>query len=965
MEEYNLHDFLPLYNPISSSKFNKDINNLKEFRRYKLDREEIFPQNPGDLMTHQKMIATFMSPRSQYDSLLLVHEMGTGKTCTAVSVAEEFIKYQLRSEYEGNAVTSIGKIIILTKGEGLQDNFINEIANVCTSNKYVDGAERYIKQNKFKKIKKNVKSKYSFNTFEVFTKNLRKLQNKEKSTLYENTLFIIDEAHNLRKSDEETAYMEIYNLFQLLKTRKVLLLTGTPMKDQPEEIIDLLNLIIKKDKLSYSDLKNLKTFKKKIRGHVSYLRAMMSDVSYINQGQLIAPLKHLKVYPVAMDKFQERHYMKAKNLDETEKSIFSQSRQASLLVFPDGTYGSLGFQNNIREISTGYFKFASPTVAETLYNNLHQYSAKYADLINKLDQNYNDLKSSFVFSEFVKGSGLITLSLLLDLNGFQRARPDVDYKTKEKRYIILTQTTTSDAQKRSLIKTFNHSRNMHGEYISVILGSRVVMEGFSFKNIQAEYILTPHWNYSETSQIIARGLRVGSHSDLLNKNIIPEVKIYHYISISDRIKDSIDFHMYEISEPKDEAIQKVMRALKEASFDCELNKDRNLVANNMLNKTRSCEYQECNYTCDNNTIGDIDHRNYKLLYFTTSKSFYSLRQWLLTNVSKGPLTLKFIIDQTKHTTFEIFLVVKDIIESGQVLFSRPEGNYYLNQKNNVFFPSISYLDSDPMLDQFYYKNTVVFNGKSIDQMLYENQENYMVNVVRQIFTKQSLTELQQEVVKLPLFLQEKLLLSCITVKDRKLDPDVQFKRDMILNNYRLYYKIHNNKAFAWLDANAYKCSDDLKKWRICTEQEREEVVNMKNYTTTSKNPYGYIGLLNRTSNDFCLKRVPQSGEPVDDKRMKSVGKRCKNYHKIELVDILNRVELNPPLEFDFDEGDKQTMKKALKDIVKDGGRLKDYKRVAFWDGQGIPVLCENIFKVFMDKQLVVDDPTCGTAKKVR
>jgi hypothetical protein len=139
--EYKLHDFLPLYNKIQTMVFDRDINSLTEFVKYKLPREEEFPQHPGDLMLHQKLISSFMNPHTLYDGLLLVHEMGTGKTCTAVGVAEQFI----RNTYTKFPTTNMKKIIVLTKGKGLQSNFINEIANVCTSGQYLEGLDKYIR----------------------------------------------------------------------------------------------------------------------------------------------------------------------------------------------------------------------------------------------------------------------------------------------------------------------------------------------------------------------------------------------------------------------------------------------------------------------------------------------------------------------------------------------------------------------------------------------------------------------------------------------------------------------------------------------------------------------------------------------------------------------------------------------------------------------------------------------------
>lgn len=972
MEDYKLHDFLPLYNDLQTQDFNRDINSLKEFIKYKLPREEEFPQHPGDLMLHQKLISNFINPNTSYDGLLLVHEMGTGKTCTAVGVAEKFIN----NSNNTFPSTTLKKIIVLTKGKGLQNNFINEIANVCTSGQYLQGLDKYVR-NRDKRIKKNVKVNYTFDTFEIFAKNLKKISNREKTLSYENTLFIIDEAHNLRMSsdlEEQNIYTEISNLFKLLKNRKILLLTGTPMKDQPEEVINLLNIFLR-DNLTIEDLNNTPIFKQKISGYISYLRAMMSDVTRKEEGEMLGTLNHFKVYPVIMDKFQSKVYLEAKQKDDEERSIFNYSRQASSFVFPDGTYGKIGFEKNVISHSTGY-SFVS-NIKTKLQTQLHKYSAKYADLLEKLDKDYTSGKLSFVFSEFVKGSGLIVLSLLLELNGYTRATVDSNFSKPQKRYVIFTNETSTDTQTRKLINIFNNSKNMKGEYISTIIGSRVIMEGFSFKNIQSEYILTPHWNYSETSQIIARGLRVGSHLDLLKSGIIPEVKIYHYTALpnNDNIQDSIDLHMYEISEKKDFAIQQVIRTLKEAAFDCELNKTRNEVTNSMLNGSRSCEYQMCEYKCDNTfkiNPGDSNPRNYRLLYFRYSDEYYLLKSSIISKIIQGPITIEELISQSGYTQFEIVCVLGDLLNFQEILFTRPEGSYYLKNFKNLWFASTQDIEGEPELLNFYIKYTTIFMGKSIDELIYIHQKKFMVSLINKIFTSKNLSELQEGVVQLPLYLQEKLLCYSISCKDRNTPNN--FVRDMVLNNFKLYYVILENKSFVWLNTDQPKCTLDLnnyQNWTVCGENDQKQIEQVKKERqnvvhTTTNNPYGYIGLLNRSSNDFCLKKIEDSQQP--DKRKRNVGKRCQNWKKKDLIDLVaNRLKVNPDEDFDFDESDVTRMKKDPKfsNILITNGSLRDYKRIAFWNAQDVNYLCTKIMQNFMDKKLVVDDPNCGTSKKIR
>lgn len=197
---------------------------------------------------------------------------------------------------------------------------------------------------------------------------------------------------------------------------------------------------------------------------------------------------------------------------------------------------------------------------------------------------------------------------------------------------------------------------------------------------------------------------------------------------------------------------------------------------------------------------------------------------------------------------------------------------------------------------------------------------------------------------------------------------------MVLNNFRLYYVILGNKSFVWLNVDQPKCTLDLnnyREWTICGESEQKQIEQVKKERqnvvhTSSNNPYGYIGLLNRSSNDFCLRKIEESQQ--SDKRKRNVGKRCQNWKKKDLIDLVaNRLKVNPDEDFDFDESDVAKMKKDPKfsNILIANGSLRDYKRTAFWNAQDVNYLCTKIMQNFMDKKLVVDDPNCGTSKKIR
>lgn len=61
---------------------------------------------------------------------------------------------------------------------------------------------------------------------------------------------------------------------------------------------------------------------------------------------------------------------------------------------------------------------------------------------------------------------------------------------------------------------FNSDMNKEGDYVRILLGSRVIGESITLKNVRQFYCLTPQWNGSTVDQAIGRVVRNGSHSVL-------------------------------------------------------------------------------------------------------------------------------------------------------------------------------------------------------------------------------------------------------------------------------------------------------------------------------------------------------------------------------------------------------------------------------------------------------------------
>ncbi|GAG29697.1 unnamed protein product, partial [marine sediment metagenome] len=229
---------------------------------------------------------------------------------------------------------------------------------------------------------------------------------------------------------------------------------------------------------------------------------------------------------------------------KSRTGIYSSSIQASLFVFPNGSYGTPGFEKYIVSKTQKIIKIVGAKAKsvfsltselrkaitggnvksshEERLNNLRKYSKKYANTIETILSSKDDL--CYVYCNLVVGSGLVVFSKILELFGFKKAEPG-HVQSERPRYAILSSRTTTPNEMVQLTNDFNNDKNKYGKHIKVILGSRVISEGFSFKNIRQIHILTPFWNYTQTVQAIYRGLRAFSHNALGND---VTVKVYQH-----------------------------------------------------------------------------------------------------------------------------------------------------------------------------------------------------------------------------------------------------------------------------------------------------------------------------------------------------------------------------------------------------------------------------------------------------
>jgi len=153
---------------------------------------------------------------------------------------------------------------------------------------------------------------------------------------------------------------------------------------------------------------------------------------------------------------------------------------------------------------------------------------------------------------------------------------------------------TSPAAKQQLVERFNRPDNINGEYIGVVLVSDAISEGYTFKNIQVVDIHSPWFQYAKITQAIARGIRLGSHNELLKRDGKVNVDIYLRASTVPERGDveSVDVKTYAIAEKKDIVVKQIEYIIKQEAIDAVAMKSRNSRGSEYDGK-RECEYKKC------------------------------------------------------------------------------------------------------------------------------------------------------------------------------------------------------------------------------------------------------------------------------------------------------------------------------------------------------------------------------------
>jgi hypothetical protein len=249
------------------------------------------------LLTHQKIVRDYMNLYTPYRGLLLYHGLGSGKTCTSIAIAEGMkdsksiiimTPASLRANYVGElkkcgdllykknqfwewisieqnpeSLTTMSAVLNLPQ-EYIRKHGGAFFVNIKKQSNY-DELSDTSKQVLEEQLNEMIKQKYQFINYNgLREKRLGEMTSGYTKNIFDNSVVIIDEAHNfisriVNKLKKEKPIAEtkrgekerlplnlaskLYEMLLSAKNARIILLSGTPVINYPNEFGILFNIL--------------------------------------------------------------------------------------------------------------------------------------------------------------------------------------------------------------------------------------------------------------------------------------------------------------------------------------------------------------------------------------------------------------------------------------------------------------------------------------------------------------------------------------------------------------------------------------------------------------------------------------------------------------------------------------------------------------------------------------------------
>lgn len=599
-------------------------NNLKtgEVRRFANAIDQI--QDYPVLRKHQNNVCKYLDRyHGQLRGFMLTHEMGTGKTPTAV-----FALDVLKKHYPDR------KLLVIAP-KALHENFR------ATIERFQDSITHYGPED-VAFVSSNAPNFFDQLMLAHATPQQAKLFKNNKSTYipekhFDKFLVIIDEAHNLFSNianakhvikregaqlEEYTRAERVYNLIMAADDPKIVYMSGTPIANSPFEFAIAANMfkgwitsggssgsgsgkegrvsrttVFPEEHSKFNEyfinesgvgMKNMKEFQSRIYGCGSFYGKDYYDpetqalyprftrkVEYVPMGDLqftryvvkAIELENLKMERKGDFKLEVERWEKERDLKYADAQFRISLRQISNVFTPPGydakTYAKLPSAEKKK-------------IADFFLDDIATYSPKIKAVVDKLEADMVPGKKegapgvlqakTIVYSHFVTTIEFFKIFL------------------QSKKIAFGTVTGDDSAEERNAaVERFNDPQSGYNLMIISSAGA----EGLDLKGVRNVHILEPQYNLNRIEQVETRGVRFKSHFHLPEQE--RHVNIYLYIctfggkkaedfsgdpSVSQKqveyilSKPSVDVDLYQKSVQKKKTYNDLIECIKRSAVDC-------------------------------------------------------------------------------------------------------------------------------------------------------------------------------------------------------------------------------------------------------------------------------------------------------------------------------------------------------------------------------------------------------------
>ncbi len=326
-------------------------------------------EDKSKLMYHQFVVKEFFTKNKFQRGLLVCHSMGLGKTRLAVSIANHYREFDSKR-----------KIIVLLP-KSLEGNFKDTIRQITkNTDEQIDKTYSFVSLNSinmFKKIKNVNKSIIE----EEYEKKLGVFLETISPDTLNNSLLIIDEAHNLFNAitNGSNNATKLYDLIITSSNLKLIFLTGTPIINDPFELVPCFNMLRgtminfvggDENDMGNDDMND-------DMGNVSMDNVSMNDVGNMGNNTIT------NITNITNNNNDDNHIVKKdKNMSHTKNSKNSQSKIKKKVL------KDILFSESIDEFYDYFIDFENKRIKnkEKFMNRIFGMSSYYGDIYFKQDQ---------------------------------------------------------------------------------------------------------------------------------------------------------------------------------------------------------------------------------------------------------------------------------------------------------------------------------------------------------------------------------------------------------------------------------------------------------------------------------------------------------------------------------------------------------------------------------------------------